>query len=155
VNLTSQVLIGSLLMSGRRSKSDTGEPDLWSNGSVFEVLREPISIDPSLHISLQQTTLIAGCNDLGPGNLALWNGDLTTAPIFPRTSPKKHLCATMRNGPMLLQSAVGPFLNKASSAHLPCVVLSAMVRMTRVQLKDTSVKFSCRGGALARRVYCS
>ena len=48
-------LIGGLLMSGR-PKSDSGEPDLWSNGSVFEEPRESISIDPSPHIPLQQTT---------------------------------------------------------------------------------------------------
>src|SRR5215211_3663449 len=43
-------------MSGRRLTSDSGEPDLWSNGSVFMGPREPISIDPSPHIPLQQTT---------------------------------------------------------------------------------------------------
>src|SRR5215213_8690481 len=49
-------IIGGLLMSGRRLTSDSGEPDLWSNGSVFMGPREPISIDPSPHIPLQQTT---------------------------------------------------------------------------------------------------
>jgi hypothetical protein len=43
-------------MSGRRPNCDSGEPDLWSNGSVFMGPREPISIDPSPQISLQQTT---------------------------------------------------------------------------------------------------
>jgi hypothetical protein len=51
-------VIGGLLMSGRRPKSDSGEPDLWSNGSVFMEPSEPISIDPSPHIPLQQTTVI-------------------------------------------------------------------------------------------------
>src|SRR5215213_5591478 len=50
-------IIGGLLMSGRRLTSDSGEPDLWSNGSVFMGPREPISIDPSPHIPLQQTTV--------------------------------------------------------------------------------------------------
>src|SRR5215217_7267046 len=50
---------GGLLMSGRRSTCDSGEPDLWSNGSVFMGSREPISIDPSPHIPLQQTTAMA------------------------------------------------------------------------------------------------
>src|SRR5215212_10386429 len=50
------LIIGGLLMSGRRLTSDSGEPDLWSNGSVFMGPREPISIDPSPHIPLQQTT---------------------------------------------------------------------------------------------------
>src|SRR5215213_11373206 len=52
-------IIGGLLMSGRRLTSDSGEPDLWSNGSVFMGPREPISIDPSPHIPLQQTTVMA------------------------------------------------------------------------------------------------
>src|SRR5215213_12028717 len=52
-------IIGGLLMSGRRLTSDSGEPDLWSNGSVFMGPREPISIDPSPHIPLQQTTVTA------------------------------------------------------------------------------------------------
>jgi hypothetical protein len=43
-------------MSGRRPNCDSGEPDLWSNGSVFKRPREPSSIDPSPHILLQQTT---------------------------------------------------------------------------------------------------
>ena len=43
-------------MSGRMSDCDSGEPDLWSNGSVFMGLIEPISLDPSPHILLQQTT---------------------------------------------------------------------------------------------------
>ena len=47
---------GGLLMSERRSDCDWGEPDLWSNGGVFVGPSEPISIDPSLHIPLQQTT---------------------------------------------------------------------------------------------------
>jgi hypothetical protein len=47
---------GGLLMSGRRPNSDSGEPDLWSNGSVFMGSKEPISVDPSPQISLQQTT---------------------------------------------------------------------------------------------------
>src|SRR5215210_2071626 len=48
--------IGGLLMSGRRPNSDSGEPDLWSNGSVFMGSKEPISVDPSPQIPLQQTT---------------------------------------------------------------------------------------------------
>ncbi len=51
-------LIGGLLMSGRRPNRDSGEPDLWSNRSVFQEPSEPISIDPSPHIPLQQTTVI-------------------------------------------------------------------------------------------------
>jgi hypothetical protein len=47
-------------MSGSRPDCDSGEPDLWSNGSVIMGPREPISIDPSLHIPLQQTTDKAG-----------------------------------------------------------------------------------------------
>ena len=43
-------------MSGRRPNYDLGEPDLWSNGSVFMGQCEPISIDPGPHIPLQQTT---------------------------------------------------------------------------------------------------
>jgi GH25 family lysozyme M1 (1,4-beta-N-acetylmuramidase) len=43
-------------MSGRRPNSDSGEPDLWSNGSVFMGSKEPISVDPSPQIPLQQTT---------------------------------------------------------------------------------------------------
>jgi hypothetical protein len=46
-------------MSGRRPNCDSGEPDLWSNGSVFEEPSEPISIDPSPHIPLQHTTVKA------------------------------------------------------------------------------------------------
>jgi hypothetical protein len=44
-------LIGDLLMSGRSPYCDSGEPDLWSNGSVFMGPSELISIDPSPHIS--------------------------------------------------------------------------------------------------------
>ena len=51
-------LIGGLLMSGRRPNSDSGERDLWSNGSVFMGSKEPISVDPSPQIPLQQTTVI-------------------------------------------------------------------------------------------------
>jgi hypothetical protein len=47
---------GGLLMSRRRPTSDSGEPDLWSNGSIFTEPSEPISIDRSPHIPLQQTT---------------------------------------------------------------------------------------------------
>src|SRR5215211_6137934 len=43
-------------MSGRRPNCDSGEPDLWSNGSVFMEPSKPISIDPSPHIPLQETT---------------------------------------------------------------------------------------------------
>ena len=43
-------------MSGRRPNCDSGERDLWSNGSVFMEPSKPISIDPSPHIPLQQTT---------------------------------------------------------------------------------------------------
>src|SRR5215217_84072 len=56
VNHTETCYIGGLLMSGRRPNSDSGEPDSWSNGSVFMRPREPIWIDPSLHIPLQQST---------------------------------------------------------------------------------------------------
>jgi hypothetical protein len=47
---------GGLLMSGRRANCDSGEPDPWSRESVFMRPSGPISIDPSLHIQLQQTT---------------------------------------------------------------------------------------------------
>src|SRR5215218_7832528 len=57
---------GGLLMSGRRPNSDSGEPDSWSNGSVFMRPREPIWIDPSLHIPLQQSTATADCDDIDP-----------------------------------------------------------------------------------------
>jgi hypothetical protein len=57
---------GGLLMSGRRPNWDSGEPDLWSNGSVFMGPRDPISIDPSPHIPLQQTTATANCDDIDP-----------------------------------------------------------------------------------------
>src|SRR5215203_5262058 len=50
---------GGLLMSGRRPNSDSGEPDLCSNGSVFMGSKEPISVDPSPQIPLQQTTATA------------------------------------------------------------------------------------------------
>src|SRR5215213_2659390 len=60
------ILTGGLLMSGRRLTSDSGEPDLWSNGSVFMGPREPISIDPSPHIPLQQTTARAVFKEDGP-----------------------------------------------------------------------------------------
>ena len=43
-------------MSGRRANCDSGEPDPWSKESVFMRPSGPISIDPSLHIQLQQTT---------------------------------------------------------------------------------------------------
>jgi hypothetical protein len=44
------------LMSGRSANCDSGEPDPWSKESVFMGPSAPISIDPSLHIQLQQTT---------------------------------------------------------------------------------------------------
>jgi hypothetical protein len=52
-------------MSGRRPYRDSEKPDLWSNGSVFMGPREPIPIDPSPHIPLQQTTATADCTDVG------------------------------------------------------------------------------------------
>jgi hypothetical protein len=57
---------GGLLMSGRRSDCDSGEPNLWSNGSVFIEPSASMSIDPSLHIPLQQTTATADCDDIDP-----------------------------------------------------------------------------------------
>jgi hypothetical protein len=59
VNIIANRYIGGLLMSGRRSNCDSGEPDLWSNGSVFMGQSAPTSIDPSPHIPLQQTTDIS------------------------------------------------------------------------------------------------
>jgi hypothetical protein len=47
---------GGLLMSGRRPDCELGDPDLWSKGSVCMGPSKPISIDPSAHIPLQQTT---------------------------------------------------------------------------------------------------
>src|SRR5215213_8216167 len=47
------------LILGRRANCDSGEPDLWSNGSVFMGPSEPISIDPSSPILLQQSTVLA------------------------------------------------------------------------------------------------
>jgi hypothetical protein len=61
-----QAFSGGLLMSGRRSDCDSGEPNLWSNGSVFIEPSASISIDPSPHIPLQQTTVTAGCGDIDP-----------------------------------------------------------------------------------------
>jgi hypothetical protein len=55
---------GGLLMSGRRASCDSGEPDPWSKESVFMGPSAPVSIDPSLHIQLQQTTA-------KPANLSL------------------------------------------------------------------------------------
>jgi hypothetical protein len=62
--------IGGLLMSGRRPNCDPGEPNLWSNGSVFMGPREPISIDPSPHILLQQTTAMAAYTVIEPPSLS-------------------------------------------------------------------------------------
>jgi hypothetical protein len=59
LNGSTRAIIGGLLMSGRRSNCDSGDPGLWSNGSVLEEPCEPISIDPSPHILLQQTTVSA------------------------------------------------------------------------------------------------
>jgi hypothetical protein len=58
--------IGGLLMSRRRSNCDSGELDLWSNGSVFMGPREPISIDLRPHIPLQQTTAKIVRGDASP-----------------------------------------------------------------------------------------
>jgi hypothetical protein len=44
-------------MSGRRANCDSGEPDPWSKESAFMGPSAPMSIDPSLHIQLQQTTV--------------------------------------------------------------------------------------------------
>jgi hypothetical protein len=60
------VLTGGLLMSGRRLNCRSGEPDLWSYGSVFMGPREPISFDPSPHIPLQQTTVTADFSVIDP-----------------------------------------------------------------------------------------
>jgi hypothetical protein len=61
---TLELLSGGLLMSGRRPDCDSGEPDLWSKGSVSMGPNAPISIDPSLHIQLQQTIATADCVDV-------------------------------------------------------------------------------------------
>jgi hypothetical protein len=45
-----------LLISGRRPNYDSGEPVLGSNGSIFMGPSAPISIAPSPHIPLRQTT---------------------------------------------------------------------------------------------------
>jgi transposase len=66
-------------MSGRRLTSDSGEPDLWSNGSVFMGPREPISIDPSPHIPLQQTTVKADVGNHSEGGPLL---DREIAPML-------------------------------------------------------------------------
>ena len=44
-----------LLMSGKLDY-DSGEPVLGSNGSIFMGPSAPLSIDPTSHIQLQQTT---------------------------------------------------------------------------------------------------
>lgn len=50
---------------------------------------------------------IAGCNDIGLGDFAFWNGALAASLIFlPALLLKKHLCSTMQYGPTSLQSAV-------------------------------------------------
>jgi DNA-binding response OmpR family regulator len=72
---TDSVLSGRLLMSGRRPNCDSGKPDLWSNGSVFTEPSEPISIDPSPHIPLQQTTVRAGDVSLDPLRHGVWRGE--------------------------------------------------------------------------------
>src|SRR5215203_7520142 len=64
---------GGLLMSGRRPNSDSGEPDLCSNGSVFMGSKEPISVDPSPQIPLQQTTVTAVPVSIDPCVLACGN----------------------------------------------------------------------------------
>jgi DNA-binding response OmpR family regulator len=73
--ITDSVHSSGLLMSVRRLNCDSGKPDLWSNGSVFMGPREYISIDPSPHIPLQQTTVRAGDVSLDPLRHAVWRGE--------------------------------------------------------------------------------
>ena len=91
--------IGCLLMSGRRLNSDSGEPDWWSNGSVFMGSKEPISVDPSPQIPLQQTTAISGCDSIDPPRFS------AHAPFSLRTFPSlDHLWCI---DPTSLKAAVG------------------------------------------------
>src|SRR5215213_2798560 len=50
---------------------------------------------------------IAGCNDVGLGGFAIWNGALGGVPVSSCAALlKKHLCFTMKDAPTPLQSAV-------------------------------------------------
>src|SRR5215210_855309 len=80
--------IGGLLMSGRRPNSDSGEPDLWSNGSVFMGSKEPISVDPSPQIPLQQTT--AKYKQINSAGCKLWVKEESMKPIrVPDLAPEQ------------------------------------------------------------------
>jgi hypothetical protein len=69
-NVHCLIVSGGLLVSGRRPDWDSEVPDLWSNGSAFMGLSAPISINPSPHIQIQQTT--ARKSDTGEINQVLY-----------------------------------------------------------------------------------
>jgi hypothetical protein len=69
---------GGLLMSVRRRYCDSGVTDLWSEGSVFTEPSAPISIDPSPHISPQQTTGRNAVKRLNPTSEKVGGAKFTT-----------------------------------------------------------------------------
>jgi len=86
---------------------DGREPDLGSNGRVFMGPREPISIDLSPHIPLQQTTVTADCNDVGLTGPALLTFRLTVGSISPVLDARVRFHASLAPpGSMSAQHAV-------------------------------------------------